>query len=170
MQHIGRDGKLEATATLPTPCHHLALSAEGLLTFPQSGNEVWLIDPQTLAVRAELPIAAGGKTRIGSAQRRIRRRRCSSAARWLASISRAARRAVQLVGDQGISTNLKSAALSPDGKYLCVQAADNAFHRFRMEGTTLKFEASKPSIARANAYFQFSPDSKLVAITYPTLN
>jgi hypothetical protein len=64
----------------------------------------------------------------------------------------------------------KSAALSRDGKYLCVQGADFMCHRYRVEGAQLKHEQSKASIAKAAILFQFSPDSKQVVMTYPNLN
>jgi predicted Zn finger-like uncharacterized protein len=165
LQRVSREGKLEAAAALPQPCRHLALSAEGLLTFPQGPNEVWLIDPQTLAVRTKMP--------------------CGPKMRWLGAVPTSSLGVVlgaelgcidlknqrvvpfQLVGGPGILFNPRSVALSPDGKYLCVQTADWTCHRYRMEGVQLKHEASKPSSVKASVYFQFSHDSKQVLMTYP---
>jgi predicted Zn finger-like uncharacterized protein len=158
LQRISRDGKIEAAAALPLPCHKLAVSAEGLLTLPINVSEVWLIDPETLAVRAKIP--------------------CAPKMRWLGAVPTSStavllgpdlsfvdlkeQRVVpfQIIGGPGNLGVIKSVAVSPDGKYLCVQAMDYTCHRFRMEGIPL---------ARATVFFQFTPDSKHVAMPHPSL-
>ncbi len=137
------------------------------MTFPQGPNEIWLIDPQTLAVQTKIP--------------------CNLKMRWLGAVPTSSQAVVlggelgyldmkdqrvvpfQIMGGPGMLSNVKGAALSPDGRHLCVQTGDFTCHRFRMEGTQLKHEASKPSVAKAHVYFQFAPDSKQVVMTYPSL-
>lgn len=166
LQRISREGKLEAVTTLPIPCHHLALSAEGLVTFPLTGNEIWLIDAQTLAIRAKIPHAAAKKSWLGAAP--------GSAlavvlGTELASLNLQEQKVFpfRITGGPGALPNPRSVALSPDGKFLCVQAFDYVCHGFRMDGIQLKHETSRPAAAKAAVYFQFSPDSKQVVMTYP---
>ena len=65
---------------------------------------------------------------------------------------------------------VRSVAVSPDGKFVCAQFSDYACHRYRVDGFELHHEATKLSPVRAALHFQFSPDSKQVVMTPPTLS
>ncbi|HZZ81232.1 MAG TPA: zinc-ribbon domain-containing protein [Gemmataceae bacterium] len=169
LQKISRDGKLEKSVAAPSGAHQLTLSADGLITFSPQLNEIQVLDPQTLTQRVKIPTPA-------------------VKVRWLVSsptspnafayhsdfssidLKTLTLAPVQVQGGPANRLNLKSLAMSPDGRFLCAQTSDFLCHCYRVNGPTLVHLATKKLAARASLYFQFSPDSKRVALTYPNLN
>jgi hypothetical protein len=163
---MSRDGKIEAAAALPKQCHQLALSAEGLLTLPVLGTEVWVLDPHTLAVRSKISCPATTRW-IGAAQ--------DSSTAWVRCIDlgfvdlkQGTVRDARLINSPDNLKTARMVALSPDGKFLCAQTNDFQCHRYRVEGDQLTHEASKAPGFRLPILFHFAPDSKQVTMTHPT--
>lgn len=156
--------KLVAATDLPLPCRVLAMSSEGLLTLPPASNDVWVIDPATLAVRNK--ISAPGARWVGASP-------TSSTAIVLTNELAF----LDLKGGKTISTKIvnspaglgtiRSLAVSPDGKYLFVHAQDT-FHRLRIESNQFVHEESKQGPAKVVSNFQIAPDGKSMTMVYPT--
>jgi len=158
--------KLETVNILPQPCSNLVMSAEGLLTIASGIGEVWVLDPVTLAVRKK--ISAPGVNTITASHK-------SSMAFILTPAHGVVDLKAGTLHQQAIAKTppgfigLRVPAMSPDGKYVFVQSGDANFHRLRLQGNQLVYDASKPAAVKTQFHWAFSPDGKLMTMVHPGL-
>jgi hypothetical protein len=163
---VNRAGVSEVSAPLPLACHHLALSSEGLITAPRGLGQIFVLDPKTLEIRAKVnsPVAKWLCASPNSATVLVFDNDIS-----FVDLKTSKSTSAQLVNMPGNLMNARSAALSPDGKILFVQAFDYTTHRLKVEAGKLVHGGSKTSITKGIVRFQISPDSRAVVLTYPAL-
>lgn len=160
---VNRDLKVEATGKLPLQSRYLAMSSEGLVTATVTDSQLQVIDPETMNVRTKIPCpavrfiaAAPGSSRAAILTTKLE----------IADLKAGKLVDMPIVNAPVNFTGYRSVAMSPDGKYLCVQLSDNSIHRLRVEKDRLFHEAARPAKHTVPVNFHFSPDGKQVALTY----
>lgn len=165
LRKINRDFKVELSVELPMPCHHLRMTAEGLVVGSTTSTEILLLDSQSLEVRKKIvtPISRwigggpGSSTIVTLTGNDLS----------LIDLKQGKQLSTQITpGAPASFGKSKNLAVSPDGKYLFVQAIDYSLHRMRIEGNRIVHENVKSSPTNAVAQFQISTDSKQAAITF----
>jgi DNA-binding beta-propeller fold protein YncE len=151
-QDFGQEKKTELGSR--TTC--LAMSREGLLATMTELQEVWVIDPATLAIKKK--IASPGVQR---------------------AVSAASLRYAIAAGDQGVTVlDLTKGAVAnqfnkvpgqfarvtPDGKYYFAQGGVEQLCSYRIEGTKLIEYQQSERIAQNGQRICVSPDSKWVCL------
>ena len=164
IHRLTRDMRIEASAALGVNCDQLALSSGGLLTIPQiAATEVWLIDPTTLAVRNKIPTTGMRQLIATPSTPTALGNRGSELVLLDTRVGKQFKTtyAKPLPGGNSFS----GIAMSPDGRFVWVQETNNLL-RFRINGTQLVLEGSRVEALQTRAHAQFSPDSRLVGITF----
>jgi hypothetical protein len=145
-------------------CSWLALSAKGLLVTVAESEEVWLVEPATLAVQAVYHIP--GVARVVSAptlSAAIAVNAKGDEASTFAAGTGAPGRAYPARG-LGPTAGFDLAAVTPDGKYLFTLGSDKQLCRFKIIGAELALEQSGPAIAPRAHGIDISPDSKYLCV------
>src|SRR5262249_1597544 len=132
-------------------------------------GQAWVIDPQTLKVKSKIPCpgphdwfwaSPGSATLFVLSKNDLR---CHDL-----KTKRSA--SAQFQGGPDTRVGYRSLALSADGKSLFKQHTPDYFcNRYRVEGFTLSFDGSKMPKLRTGVLYQFSPDSKQIVMTHPSL-
>ncbi|MBI2806170.1 MAG: hypothetical protein HYX68_14405 [Planctomycetes bacterium] len=166
LMKINTDFKVESSTDLGQTCRYQALSAEGLVVIPSNVTELWLYDAQTLARRKTITLQQTA-SRLASAPNTPY---AFVAAPNLMRVDLKAGtvNAAQVEGKPFGFQGVKNIAVSPDGKYLFLQASDFWLHRIRIDGARLVHESAKEPIVRSTASFAISQDSKQMAVCYLT--
>lgn len=153
---LTRDHKIAASVLLPQRSQHLAVTNAGVLTSPPPGNEVWLLDLATLAVKSKYPSNPIGMVGASTSPNAILQLGDLS---MLDAATGKTFKPVMNNPPVGLDP-ARSITMSQDGKYLIVQGGDQSIHRFRVNGNQLTLEASKAGAA--NIQVQISPDNRYV--------
>lgn len=168
------DMKINAQVALPSLAWHLALSSEGVVAMLNNGADVWVFDSQTLQVRNKFKPPAP-KFGAPAPVRFVAAPASPQLIAWNGSYWRLDLRTGQRdnldtgTAPAAATTNVRAMAESPDGKYLCVQGSDSAYHRFRIADTKLIHEGSAPALSKtAVSRINISHDSKRIAFTSST--
>jgi predicted Zn finger-like uncharacterized protein len=157
---------IEASASLPQPCHHLGISAEGLVALSSNTTEIWVFDPNDLALRKKIPVP--GQSWLG-ASRATSTAIVAGAGMSLSHVDLKDGKHTPMTAVKAPTNlaNLLNVSLTPDGRTLLVQALDYSCHRFQIQGAQLIHQAAKPATSKIPLYWTVSPDSKYVAWASP---
>jgi hypothetical protein len=181
----------EKRLELGRPANGLAMSKEGLVVALAKMEEVWVIHPETLAIKKR--ISAPGLQRVVAAP-------TSSFAYAAAKVKSTAapappqplqkRFGPQVVVPQAPSIkdgiivldlvagnpvrqyehSSKNAAVSPDGKYLFAEGGIEQLARYRLRNGEVALDDESPKLAANASGIFVSPDSRYVCMAAPTGN
>jgi hypothetical protein len=179
--------KLDRVLKLGAECNYISMSKAGLIVPLHLAKVVWVLDPQTLEVRREIPApnvrwvagAPGSNVGFFAGRHLDQRYKGTSPELTMVDLSTgtplhairgrydAPSRVYPLEVDGRLLLNRDVVCLemSRDGKYLFV--AENNVKRFRVDGTDLVFEQQSPDFHGNLQRFSLSADGKLLATPTP---
>lgn len=162
---VNRDFKTEASVNVPNGCQGLALSSAGVITQAKTTSEILVLDPDTLAVRSRF--RSPNFRWIGATPHSPIAVTLSTTQIGLFDVKAGKPIDPDIRNSPMSLESPKNLALSPDGKYLIVQAADYSFHRLRIDRRTLHHEEMRVPAVKSIGWIVISPDSKQILVTYP---
>ncbi len=168
--------KETVTLNLAQEAKHIALSREGLVLGLTKLQEVWVVSPDTLAVKKRLRVPALSGLAATPASSQIY---ATFGADMLSVLDLTSGqslnqyRAPNFVSYETIGgvrqkfslmENFRFPTLTPDGKYFLCESYD-CLHRFRINGKELVYDELGPEIGQNPQRIEMSSDGSYVALT-----
>ena len=160
--------KEERQLDLGNPCTAIGVTKSGIVVAVSNINEIWLLDPSTLAVKHR--VIAAGITRIAS---------CPSSNLVIVSDGADSLRLIDMTGEKTVqkytgarlaaggthvpALTFSQIAMSPDGTTFYCPGGDSLC-QFTIDGHSLKFNTSGPKLGAEPMSIDVSPDGKYVAM------
>jgi hypothetical protein len=160
------DGEETAICRVDKNCNWLCVSAKGLVLTTDFPKEMWLLDPQSLAVLSKFP--------IGDAKRVISAPNCKFAYFNDSSYRPAMLNVIDLQLGKVVKKypfnefgngrlGFEDPVMTPDGNYLFTSSGSEELNRFRTAGIRVTFEETSPRLLQGvKAGICISSDGKYV--------